>query len=158
MLRELPGSAEERKAREQLAGIYANELGDLTQAIYEYDLVLASKELDNRAEIQFRRANAYFKLNDLDRALRDLMRIEDTGVTGHLADQVRLKIGTIYQIRKRFENALGSFHKVTESPCIECRRRALLSLAQTYEAVYDFDNAIETLHRLDGTGENPGTD
>jgi tetratricopeptide (TPR) repeat protein len=154
LVTELPGSAEERKAREQLAGIYANELGDLTQAIYEYDLVLASKELDNRAEIQFRRANAYFKLNDLDRALRDLMRIEDTGVTGHLADQVRLKIGTIYQIRKRFENALGSFHKVTESPCIECRRHALLSLAQTYEAVYDFDNAIETLHRLDGTGEN----
>ena len=154
LLTELPGSAQELKAREQLADIYANELGDQTQAIYEYDLVLASKELDNRAEIQFRRANAYFKLNDFDRALREFQTIEEGGVSGHLADQVHLKIGTIYQIRKRFENATESFRKVTESPCIECRRRALLTLAETYEAVYDFDNAIATLHRLDGTGEN----
>jgi tetratricopeptide (TPR) repeat protein len=155
LVTELPGSAEEGKAREQLADIYANELGDLTQAIYEYDLVLSSKQIENPAEIQFRRANAYFKLNDFDRSLRELQRIEDAGVTGHLADQVRLKIGTIYQIRKRFENALDSFRRVTESPCIECRRRALLSLAQTYEAVYDFDNAIDTLQRLGRTGENP---
>jgi len=154
LLTELPGSRQEVKAREQLADIYANELGDLTQAIYEYDLVLASNELDNRPEIQFRRANAYFKLNDFNRALKELQTIEAAGVSGHLADQVHLKIGTIYQIRKRFENAMDSFRKVTESPCIECRRRALLTLAEIYEAVYDFENAIETLHRLDGTGEN----
>ena len=152
LLTELPGARRAEGARAAVP--LRQRLGDQTQAIYEYDLVLASKELDNRAEIQFRRANAYFKLNDFDRALREFQTIEEGGVSGHLADQVHLKIGTIYQIRKRFENAMESFRKVTESPCIECRRRALLTLAETYEAVYDFDNAIATLHRLDGTGEN----
>ncbi len=151
---EFPGRAEEYKARLQLAGIYANELGDLTQAISEYDRILEWEDLENRPEVQFERANAYFKKEDFERALRELRRIEESGITGHFQDKVLLKIGSIYQIRKRFEEAVAPFERVAESPCLECRRQAILSLADTYENLFDFDRAIETIRRLDRSEEN----
>lgn len=154
LVTELPGHPEEFKARERLAAIYANEMGDLTQAVYEYEKILASDGVDNRAEIQFRMADAYFKLNDFDRALRELRRVQEWGVSGHLADQVHLKVGNVYQIRKRYEDALEPFQNVSASPCIECRRRALLNLMETYESLYEFDKAIETVRKLDRTPEN----
>ncbi|PYV35071.1 MAG: hypothetical protein DMG09_20330 [Acidobacteria bacterium] len=151
---ERPGTPDEFKARERLAEIHANEIGDLTQAVCEYEKILAWKGLDNSAEIRMQMANAYFKLGDYDQALRELRRVEEQGTGGHTADQARLKIGNIYQIRKRYQDALEPFQKVTVSPCVECRRRALLNLMETYEALYDFDRAIETVRRLDPTREN----
>jgi tetratricopeptide (TPR) repeat protein len=151
---EFAGRPEEYKARLQLATIFENEMADLTQAVAEYDLILQSPELDNRFDIEFRRANAYFKMEDYNRALRDLRRLEEAGVSGHLAHQVYLKIGSIYQIQRRFEEAESYFQRVKESPCLECRRRAIMSLAETYEAVYDVTHAIETIQKLDHTPEN----
>jgi hypothetical protein len=93
-------------------------------------------------------------MEDFVRALRELRRIEESGVTGHLADQVSLKIGNIYQIQRKYEDAAGYFQKVENSPCLECRRRAIISLSETYESVYDFQRAIETIRKLDQTAEN----
>jgi len=154
LITDFPDSPQSYKAREQLAEVYRNEIGDLTAAIYEYEKLLEADRLDNRTQIQLRMADTYFKLNDFDRALRELRRIEEAGVTGHDLDQVRLKIGTIYQIHKRFETAVPAFEAVAGSPCVECRRRALVNLAETYEALFDFDRAIATLRRLDRTPEN----
>ena len=176
---ERPGTPDEFKAREKLAEIHANEIGDLTQAVCEYEKILAWKGLDNSAEIRMQMANAYFKLGDYDQALRELRRVEEQGTAGHTADQARLKIGNIYQIRKRYQDALTIFQAAEGlqaferglyrelllisyvysyvglgSPCVECRRRALLNLMETYEALYDFDRAIETVRRLDPTREN----
>jgi tetratricopeptide (TPR) repeat protein len=151
---EFGGRPEEVKARIQLAAIYENEMADLTEAVAEYDLILQRPDLEDRFEIEFRRANAYFKMEEYNRALRDLLRLEESGVTGHLADQVYLKIGSIYQIQRKFEDAESYFQRVRESPCLECRRRAVMSLAETYEAVYDIPNAIETIQKLDHTPDN----
>ena len=41
------------------------------------------------------------------------------------------------------------FEKVSASPCIECRRRAIVHLMETYEAQRDFDRAIEAIRKLD---------
>ena len=149
LVAELPGKPEALSARERLAGIYANDIGDLTQAIHEYEKLLASEEVENRAEIRFRLADAYFRLNDFDRALRELRRLQEQGISGHLADQVNLKIGNVYQIRKRHEDALVPLQAVSESPCLECRRRALLNLMETHEQLYDFDKAMEDVRKLD---------
>ncbi len=148
---EFPGRREEASARQQLAGLYENEIGDLTQAISEYDRILESGGLENRAELQFRRANAYFKMQRYDTAWRELRRMEESGVSGHLADQVSLKLGNIDQIKRQYKDAVSYFERVVGAPCPECRRRAILSLADTYEALYDFDKAIETLGKLDKT-------
>ena len=152
---EFPERPEVYHARDQLAVIYENEIGDLTQAIIQYDKMLEAEDLDNRAEIQYRRASDYFKQGDYDRAWRELRRIEESGESGsHLADQVWLKLGNIDQIRRQYEDAAGYFRKVVESPCPECRRRAILNLAETYEALYDYDRAIETIRTLDQSSED----
>lgn len=154
LIEEFPGRQEELKARLQLADIYENEMSDLTQAVAEYDKILEAQDLDNRLEIEFKRANAYFKMEDYNRALRELRRIEEAGVSGHLADQVFLKIGNIYQIQRKYEDAASYLQRVEQSPCPECRRRAIMNLAETYEAMYDIPNAIATIRKLDHTPEN----
>lgn len=151
---EFPGKPEEIQAHRQLAIIYANEVRDLNMAIGEYDRLLEIPNLENREEIEFQRANAYFNKGETDRALRELSHIAEGGIRGHLADQVYLKIGTIYQIQKKFDISTEMFQRVAEAPCMECRHRALLGLAESYEALFQFDKAIESLRKLDATTEN----
>jgi tetratricopeptide (TPR) repeat protein len=155
LIEEQPESPEASKAREQLATIYENELNDLTQAIAQYDKLLEAPHPENRADILFKRANAYFNLEDYNRAWRELRLIEDSGEGGtHLLDQVRLKLGNIDQIRRQYSDAADYFKKVLTSPCPECRHRAILNLCETYEALLDFDRAIETIRMLDHTPED----
>jgi tetratricopeptide (TPR) repeat protein len=150
LAKEFPGKTEEYEARKQLAQIYEYEIDDLSQALLEYDRILENKDLENRQEILFKRANIYFRQEDYDRAWRELRQIEESGTAGtHLADQVSLKLGSISQIRQRYEEAASYFEKVVGSPCQECRRQAILSLTKTYEALYNFDRAIEIVQKLD---------
>ncbi len=154
LTREFPDAPETIDGRRQLAAIYANEVIDLDQAIAQYDKLLEVKNLQNRAEIVFQRADAYFKKEDYDRALRELHGLEEAGISGHMADQVSLKIGNIYQVRKQFESAVEPFRKVLAAECPECRRRAVLNLTDTYENLFEFDKAIETIQKLDRTEDN----
>lgn len=151
---EFPGGPEAIQAHKHLAAIYANEVADLDQAIVQYDRLLAAAGLDNRPEVLFERADAYLKKGELDRALRELRSLDEPGIDSHLADQVSLKIGSIYQMQQRLEEAVEPFRRVLTSPCEECRRRAVLSLAETYENLFEFDKAVETLRLLDKTPEN----
>jgi tetratricopeptide (TPR) repeat protein len=150
---ESPGRDEEYAARRQLAAIY-DATGDLTRAILQYDKLLEMKSLENREESLFARANAYFKKEDLNRALRELQRLEEGGISGHLLDQVSLRIGSIYQIQHKYEDAEGYFQRVSQAGCRECRRQAILDLAETYESLYDFDRAVATIRKLDPGPEN----
>ncbi len=150
---ELPGRPEEYTARCQLASIYA-ATGDLTRAIMQYDRILEMKNLENRDEILYERAGAYFKQEDFYRALRELRHLEESGVSGHLSDQVLLKIGNIYQIQHKYDDAVACFQRVSQAGCRECRRQAILDLASTYESLYDFDRAVAAIRKLDPGPEN----
>jgi len=155
LTQEFPGREEALEAHRQLASIYASqEFLDLDQAIVEYDKLLAAPDLEDRADILFRRADAYFKKGDYYRALRELRSLEDSGIRGHLADQISLKIGNIYQVQKKFADAVEPFQKVLTATCLECRRSAVLNLAETYENMFAFDLAVETIGKLDKTPEN----
>jgi tetratricopeptide (TPR) repeat protein len=151
---EFPDSAEAILAHKQLAAIYANELVDLDQAIAQYNKLLEAKNLDDRQEILFQRADAYLKREEFDHARRELLGLEDAGVSGRLADQVSLKIGDSYAIQKRFDEAVEPFQKALTSAFPECRRRAILSLAETYENLFEFDKAMQTIRMLDKSPEN----
>jgi hypothetical protein len=65
-----------------------------------------------------------------------------------------LKIANIYLIQKRYEDALPPLERVTHSPSAECRRRAILDMAEAYEGQFDFDKAIGAVRQLDPTPEN----
>jgi tetratricopeptide (TPR) repeat protein len=151
---EFPDSAEAILAHKQLAAIYANELVDLDQAIAQYNKLLEAKNLDDRQEILFQRADAYLKREEFDHARRELLGLEDAGVSGRLADQVSLKIGDSYAIQKRFDEAVEPFQKALTSAFPECRRRAILSLEETYENLFEFDKAMQTIRMLDKSPEN----
>lgn len=135
LTQEFPDTPEALLARRQLASIYTNEevIRDLDQAIAQYDRLLDSNNLADRAEIEFQRADAYFKKGEYGRALRALSSLEESGISGRLAAQVALKIGDIYQVEKRFSEAIEPFRRVLASTCQECRQRAIMSLAETYE-------------------------
>jgi len=155
LTQEFPGREEALEAHRKLAGIYASpEFLDLDQAIVEYDKLLAARDLEDRADILLQRADAYFKKGDYYRALRELRSLDDSGIRGHLADQVSLKIGNIYQVQKKFADAVEPFQKVLTATCQECRKSAILNLAETYESLFAFDLAIETIGKLDRTPEN----
>jgi tetratricopeptide (TPR) repeat protein len=156
LTQEFPEAPEALHARRQLASIYTNEevIRDLDQAIAQYNKLLDEVELADRAEIQYQRADAYYKKGDYSRALRELSRLEESGVQDRLAAQVSLRIGNIYQMERRFTEAIEAFRKVMASNCPECRKRATISLAETYENLYDFDNAIAALRKLDPNAEN----
>jgi len=154
LTQEFPDSPEALKARKQLAGIYANEVVDLNQAILQYDKILQAKDLEDRLEILFLRADAYFKQGEYYRALRELINLDESGVSGHLADQVQLKIGNIYQVQKKFSESIAPFRRVIAASRPECRRRAVLNLTETYENLLDINKAIETIRLLDDTPEN----
>ncbi len=156
LTQEFPDTPEALLARRQLASIYTNEevIRDLDQAIAQYDRLLDSNNLADRAEIEFQRADAYFKKGEYGRALRALSSLEESGISGRLAAQVALKIGDIYQVEKRFSEAIEPFRRVLASTCQECRQRAIMSLAETYENLLDFNKAIETIRMLDKTPKN----
>jgi tetratricopeptide (TPR) repeat protein len=156
LTQEFPDCPEVLHARRQLASIYANEevIRDLDQAIGQYNRLLEAEELPDRNEIRYQRADAFYKKGDYSRALRELTSLEESGIQDRLAAQVSLRIGSIYEMEKRFPEAIEAYHKVMVSKCDECRRRAVLNLAETYENLYDFDKAIEVLRKLDPTPEN----
>jgi tetratricopeptide (TPR) repeat protein len=154
LTQEFPNDKEALDARRKLAVIYANEVGDPSQAIAEYDKILETQNLDDRAEILYQRADAYFKGKDYYRALRELASLQETGIDAHLANQVSLKIGNIYQSQKKFVDAIEPFRKVLNAECKECKRRAVLNLTETYANLFEFDNAIATIQMLDKTPEN----
>jgi len=149
-----PGTTEERKAREQLAKIFENEIGDLTAAIAQYDKLLERTDLENRSEVQYLRANIHFKKDEFNQALLELRRLEAGGISGHMAHLVYLKIGAIYQIQHKYEDALSCFQKVADAPCPDCRRHATLDMVKTYESLFDFERAIEAMKKLDPSPEN----
>jgi len=155
LTQEFPDVPETLQARRQLAAIYANEvIRDLDQAIAQYNKLLEAQDLPDRAEIQYQRADAYFKKGEYSRAERELRNLEESGIEGRLGAMVELKIGDIYQVEKRFQDAVEPFRKVLASDCQECRRRAIMNLAETYESLFDFDKAIETIGKLEKTKEN----
>jgi tetratricopeptide (TPR) repeat protein len=154
LTREFPDSAETFEAHRYLADIYENEMIDLDQAIRELTALLEAKDLKDGPEIRFRRAGLFFQKEDYDRALRELRGLEDSGVQGRLADQVTLKIGTIYQIQKKYDLAMEPFNAASASQFPEVRRRALMSLAESYESVLDLDKAIATIRKIPRTLED----
>ena len=154
LIHEFPEAVEAVEAHRHLANIYADELNDNDQAIAQYEALLRVEDLPDRPAIMFKRADMFFKMGDYDRALRELRTLEESGIDDRLADQVSLRIGSIYQIKKEFDKAVEPFAKVVTSKYADCRRRAILSLAETYETLFDFGKAIAAIQKLDRNPEN----
>lgn len=149
-----PGSPLATEARLKLAEIYEMELNELPKAIEQWEATLASGHLgvDREAQIRFRIADAYFRVNQFEQSLEALQVLLKEPGDEYLRQQMRVRIGTIHQIRKEYEKSIDMFQAVLEgNACKDCRIRARLALIESYEFLDRLPEAIELARTIDAS-------
>lgn len=146
LLAEYPASPLARDAKLRLAEIHEGEIADIPQAIRYWQQVLAADSPRQlRRQILFKMANAYFKANRFEEARAQLEAVLEEGKNDHLADQSRIRAGTIRQIQKQYAKSTGAFHEVLRATqCRDCRVQAQRGLIESYEFMGELGNAIRT--------------
>jgi len=144
LVKEYPSSPRLVDAYLKLAEIHEAELMDLPKAITFWSQALSLEHRQgSRRTVQFQIADAHFKLNQFDQAIQNFRLLLD-GTGDDLKDRSRIRIATIFQIQKRYEESVGYFLEVIRTThCVDCRRAARLGLIETYEFVGDLSRALE---------------
>lgn len=134
----------------RIAEIFEVELGEIGLALEHLQAALAaSKSPRQRLEIRLQIAEAHLKLGDFDRAFEEFTKISLEGEQ-RLADQARLRIGSILQIQRDFEGSLQNFQTVLENnESQELRLQAQLGMIESYERLDHLDMAIEIAESID---------
>lgn len=140
----------------RIAEIFEVELGEIGLALEHLQAALAaSKSPRQRLEIRLQIAEAHLKLGDFDRAFEEFTKISLEGEQ-RLADQARLRIGSILQIQRDFEGSLQNFQTVLENnESQELRLQAQLGMIESYERLDHLDMAIETAESIDSRAYPP---
>lgn len=150
LIAEYPESPLVKECQLQLAEIHDVELRDTSQAIVYWNQALSSDpsvRFQNR--VLFKTANAYFKINQFQEALRRFSQLVGNGQDDHLAEQAQIRVGTIQQIRKEYPSSVKSLLKVlSTTQCSDCRIEAQLGLVESYEFMHELDKAIETAQAI----------
>lgn len=131
------------------AELCEREFGDL-EAARKHWLQAVEGELavDQRRLVELKVADTYLYTSDLDSALARLQGLlfADDAV----AQQARLRIGTILQIRKDHAGAAAIFRQVLRGPdCGPCRLQARLALIESYEVLDQLPSAIRQALLID---------
>lgn len=150
LLDEYPTSPLVRDAQLRLAEIHEGELTDIPQAIHYWRLVLATEPPgEQRRQILFKMANAYFKINRFEKARERFGMLFEGGEVDHFADQSRIRAGTILQILKEYASSTRCFREIlSSSQCADCRIQARLGLIESYEFMGELGSAIETAQAI----------
>lgn len=153
---EYPQSSLAASAHSKLAEIHEAELGDLPQALQSLEQFLlanASGELHNSA--LFKMGNLHLKLNEFAKALEKFKLLVARAEGVHLAQQARIRIGTILQIQQEYEQSINYFREVLEeTACLDCRMASRLGMIESYEFLGELSKAIETARNIP-TSEYP---
>lgn len=140
----------------KIAEIFEVELGEVGPAVEHLNAALkASNNPIQRIEIRLRIADAHFKQGDFERAFEEYSAISQDR-EDRLANQARLRLGTILQIQRDFEGSIGKFQTVLqneESP--ELRLQSQLGLIESYERLENLDKAIEVAESIDASAYPP---
>ncbi|MFQ5740884.1 MAG: tol-pal system YbgF family protein [Acidobacteriota bacterium] len=145
LIEEYPGSPLVTPAYLRLAEIHAIGFQDLPQAI-RYWKVLLTRRLpqDLRHQVLFKTGTALFKLGHFEEARQTLEQLVARRPEDHLAQEARLRIGTILQLGRQYRQSLNFFLPVLHNTtCSECRLQAQLGLIEDYEFLNDLPRAIE---------------
>jgi len=144
LVKEYPGSPLVVDGYLKLAEIHEAEMMDLPRAIiFRTQALSIERGKERRREIIFRIADTHVKLNQFDQAVENFQLLLD-GDRDDLADRSRVRIGTIMQIRREYEQAAAFFLQVLRTAqCLDCRREARLGLIESYEFMGELAKAIE---------------
>jgi tetratricopeptide (TPR) repeat protein len=150
LVTEYPGSPLAAESYLTLARIHEVELADLPKAIACWNQVLSlSLPRERNRQIRFYIGNAYFKLNQFEKALAEFELLMNAGQVDDLTDQARAQAGTIMQIQNRYEESVEYFSEVLEKTnCSTCRRTARLGLIESYEFLGELPKAMEVAQTI----------
>ncbi len=146
LVAQYPDSPLVQKAHLKLAEIYQRELRDLPRAVESWERVLATEKSPTALRpVVFKLANAYFKLNRFDEALKKFGDLIADDRADGLTEKSYLGAGTILQLQKRYRESIHLFSRVSGvTSCAECRLQTQLGLIESYVCVDDLPKAIET--------------
>ncbi len=148
-----PGTPLAKESHLKLAEINEIVLKDVGAAIAHLNEALSQDpSIRSRRLICFKLGSAYLKLDRFDEARRQFASVVRDGLDDHLADQASIRIGSILQIGKKYDDSLPFFLGVLErTKCRDCRARAKLGLIESYEFMDDLSKAIAVAKSI-----NPG--
>ena len=151
-----PGTPLAKESHLKLAEIDEIVLKDLGAAIDHLNEALSQDpSIRSRRLICFKVGSAYLKLDRFGEARRQFESIVSDGLDDHLADQASIRIGSILQIGKQYEDSLPFFLRVlNRTKCRDCRARAKLGLIESYEFMDDLPKAIALAKSIE-SGEYP---
>lgn len=151
LVEEYPQSPLAVQAYLKLAEIHEMELGEISAAIEFWKQAL-NYDIDHqlRQQIRFKIADAWFKLNQFDAALALFRGLCEQRNDEGIAQQARVRAGTILQIQKRYAESVPLFQAVLGADeCPECRVQAQLGLIESYEFMDDLPRALEIARAIE---------
>jgi len=151
-----PGTPLAKESHLKLAEINEIVLKDVSTAIEHLNEALSEEpSIRLRRVICFKLGSAYLKLDRFDEAQRQFASILRDGVDDHLSDQASIRIGSILQIGRKYEESVPCFMGVLDrTKCKDCKVRAKLGLIESYEFMDDLPKAIAVAKSME-PGEYP---
>ncbi|HEX8088354.1 MAG TPA: tetratricopeptide repeat protein, partial [Blastocatellia bacterium] len=151
-LKEDPANAEAHVARERLAEVLG-ELGRSYDAIAEYEKLNPPDAAEHR-RIRLRIADLYFDQKNYSQALTEYEKVIEGADYDDLSERAYLREASIYNARGQYQLSLGVYEKLASlSGDAAAQMRATYGMADCYEGLYKFDEAIKTLREIKDDGE-----
>lgn len=107
-------------------GMAAAAKGDFEGALEKYDA--AAKQLPPRAQLEFDRAHAYFKLGRLDEAKAALEKAQSLDPKGALANNIQYNLGKVLSEKKDTQGAIAAYRKALRAKPDDAQARHNLEL------------------------------
>jgi tetratricopeptide (TPR) repeat protein len=142
---EYPRSPLCQQSHLKLAEIFERELNEPNSAVKHWEAALKlGMDSAEEQEVEFRIADAEFKMNELDEAFVGFEQLAQSSDTDHhLAQQSKIRLGILLELSKDYEGAIRQFSGVLGAdPCKDCRLQAQLELIECYEALDRLGDAI----------------
>ncbi len=143
------------EAKERLAEIYVQDVGDLEQALSEYKaLRIEQSDRKQRQKSTYQIGLIYLKQNQFEKALQELEDVAKMKGEEDLRERALLKIGTIHTFLGNYSDAEAPLLEIEKSAkADEVRMQAKQALVDVWEAMEKYDKALDVLNSMSGGAE-----
>ena len=157
LIEDFPKSPDVTQARMRLAECYA-ATEKRREAISEYENVLPLiADGKEKRRIRLNIAELYYEMNDLGQAVVEYQKVTENAAYDELSERAHLRIGGIRFMRNEYEDALPAYQEVTgKTGDASIRRAARYGMADCYERMFQYDQAVKTLEETEPDPKTPG--
>lgn len=155
-IEDFPQAAEHYQARLSLAESYA-AARKFREAIGEYESALPlAQDKKERRRVRLKIADLYNERKDFGQALAEYQKVLKDAAYDELSELAWLQIGGIHLLRDEFAEALPAYQIVAQSTKDDAlRRMTRLRLADCYERIFQYEQAVKMLEETAPDPQNP---